>query len=63
MQVPEPLAGDVAAQNARSVDAMLACFTDAPVVRDERREVRGTSTVRGWMALDRDRIARPEIDG
>ncbi|WP_438025628.1 nuclear transport factor 2 family protein [Sorangium sp. So ce233] len=107
MQVPEPLAGYVAAQNARSVDAMLACFTDDAVVRDERREFRGTSAIRGWMeettakyhptlevldartasqqvllhvsvsgtfpgspirlcydvTLDRDRIARLEIDG
>ncbi|WP_437588314.1 hypothetical protein [Sorangium sp. So ce1000] len=51
MQVPEPLAGDVAAQNARSVDAMLACFTDDPV------------RLRHGFTLDRDRIARPEIDG
>jgi hypothetical protein len=49
MQVPEPLAGYVAAQNARSVDAMLAYFTDDAVVRDERREHRGTSSIRGWM--------------
>ncbi|WP_437621609.1 nuclear transport factor 2 family protein [Sorangium sp. So ce1151] len=107
MQVPGPLAGYVAAQNARSVDAMLACFTDDAVVRDERREYRGTSSIRGWMeetttkyhprlevldvrtangqvllsvsvsgtfagsplqlrydvTLDRDRIARLEIDG
>lgn len=49
MQVPEPLAGYVAAQNARSVDAVLACFTDDAVVRDERREYRGTSSIRGWL--------------
>ncbi|WP_437651078.1 hypothetical protein [Sorangium sp. So ce362] len=36
MQVPEPLAGYVAAQNARSVDAMLACFTDDAVVRRDQ---------------------------
>jgi hypothetical protein len=107
MQVPELLAGYVAAQNARSIDAMLAYFTDDAVVRDERREYRGTSSIRGWMeettakyhptlemldvhtaseevrlrvsvsgtfpgspiqlrydfTLDRDRIARLEIDG
>ena len=28
---------------------MLACFTDDAVVRDEHREYRGTSSIRGWM--------------
>ncbi|WP_437494271.1 hypothetical protein WME75_22125 [Sorangium sp. So ce1014] len=36
MQAPEPLAGYVAAQNARSVDAMLAYFTDDAVVRRDQ---------------------------
>lgn len=49
MQIPEPFAGYVAAQNARSVDAMLAYFTEDAVVRDERQEHRGTSSIRGWM--------------
>lgn len=49
MQIPESLAGYVAAQNARSVDAMLAYFTDDAVVHDERQDYRGTSSIRGWM--------------
>jgi hypothetical protein len=49
IELPEPIARYVAAQNARRVDAMLAPFTDTAVVRDEGQEYRGTSSIQGWM--------------
>ena len=43
-----PIATYIAAANAQAVDAVTACFSEAAVVRDEKREQRGIAAIRKW---------------
>jgi hypothetical protein len=43
-----PIATYVAAANAQDVDAVTACFSEAAVVHDEKRERQGVSAIRNW---------------
>ena len=44
-----PLSTYFEGQNAHDVGAMLACFSDGALVRDEGREMLGRAAVRAWM--------------
>jgi ketosteroid isomerase-like protein len=48
-KLPEPLASYYAAVNARDNERVLALFTEAAVVADEREEHRGRVAIRSWM--------------
>jgi ketosteroid isomerase-like protein len=39
----------VRAMNAHHSDAVVACFTDQAVVRDEGREHRGSPAIKAWI--------------
>lgn len=47
--LPKPVAAYIAASNDHDADACAACFTDAAVVQDEGREMRGVAAIREWM--------------
>ena len=38
------------AQNAHDIEAMVACFAPDGAVRDEGRDIVGTSAIRAWKA-------------
>ncbi|WP_432830002.1 nuclear transport factor 2 family protein [Dactylosporangium sp. CA-092794] len=40
----------MAAQNARDVDAAMACYAPDAVVTDDGHTYRGTDEIRGWLA-------------
>jgi ketosteroid isomerase-like protein len=46
--LPGILASYFEAQNAHDVDAMVACFAPDAAVRDEGRDIVGTSAIRAW---------------
>ena len=48
-RMPEPLARYFTAFNSHDIDAMVGCFADDAVVRDERQEHRGTVAIRRWI--------------
>jgi hypothetical protein len=51
--LPTIISDYMAASDSRSVDAMVACFTDDAVVVDEDHEWRGRARIREW----RERVA------
>ena len=46
--LPEPVGEYFAAANSRDPDRVAACFAENAIVRDEGREIRGRSAIRGW---------------
>lgn len=48
-ELPEPIATYFAGVNRHHVDAMLAPFAEAAVVKDEGQERRGLPAIREWM--------------
>lgn len=49
LDLPAPLPAYFAAKNAREIEAMLACFAEDAIVRDESKDLRGHHAVRAWM--------------
>ena len=49
LKLSVPLSTYFEAQNAHDVDAMLACFTEEAMVRDEGRDMIGRVAIRGWI--------------
>lgn len=47
--LPDPIRAFFDGNRSFDVDAMLATFADDAVVRDERREHRGTTAIRAWI--------------
>ena len=68
--LPRPIAAYLAAANAHDSQATASCFTSDAVIRDERREWRGTSAIKAWKE-EVDRKYQPitevvrvdEVDG
>ena len=48
-RLPKPVAAYFAATNEHDVDAMLAFFSEAAIVKDEGKEMRGLAAVKQWM--------------
>src|ERR1700693_2202318 len=48
LDVPEPVAAYLAAEEAKDVDALSRCFTEDGTVHDEGRDYRGRSSIRQW---------------
>lgn len=44
-----PVDAYYAAKNRKDIDAMLACFVEDAIVRDEGRNHRGRAAIRAWM--------------
>jgi hypothetical protein len=59
-RLPRPIADYFAAQNDHEIDAMLAGFADAAIVRDEGREHRGRAAIRDWIE-ETTRKYRPAV--
>ena len=49
LELSAPISTYFEAQNAHDVDAMLACFTEEAMVRDENRDMLGRVAIRGWI--------------
>jgi len=47
-ELPEILDRYFAAQNRHDIDTMVACFESDAAVRDEGRDIGGTSAIRAW---------------
>src|SRR5438552_2030266 len=48
-KLPQPLAAYFAGVNIHDIDAMLAPFTEAAIVKDEGQERRGLAAIREWI--------------
>ena len=48
-RLPEPLAANFAGVNIHDIDAMLAPFSEAAVVKDEGHEKHGLTAITGWI--------------
>lgn len=56
-----PVATYVAGANAQDIDAVIACFTESAVVRDEGQNRQGTAAIREWVE-EVTRKYRPTVD-
>ena len=50
VELPEPIAAYIAAENGHDTEAMARCFTDHAVVRDEGRTIEGLAAIKQWKA-------------
>ena len=48
LDVPEPVAAYLAAEEAKDADALSRCFTEDGTVHDEGRDYRGRNSIRQW---------------
>ena len=48
IDVPEPVAAYLAAEEAKDADALSRCFTEDGTVHGEGREYRGRDSIRQW---------------
>jgi ketosteroid isomerase-like protein len=48
IDVPEPVAAYLAAEEAKDADALSRCFTEEGTVHDEGRDYRGRDSIRQW---------------
>ena len=48
IDVPEPVAAYLAAEEAKDADALSRCFTEDGTVHDEGRDYRGRNSIRQW---------------
>src|SRR5467141_2499426 len=48
IDVPEPVAAYLAAEDAKDADALSRCFTEDGTVDDEGRDYRGRDSIRQW---------------
>jgi len=49
IELPEPIAAYVAGKNQHDINAMLAPFAEAAIVKDEGQERRGAAAMQEWM--------------
>jgi hypothetical protein len=48
LDVPEPVAAYLAAEEAKDADALSSCFTEDGTVHDEGRDYRGRDSIHQW---------------
>ena len=48
IDLPEPIAAYIAAENGDNVEALAQCFTDDAVVRDENQTIEGLAAIKLW---------------
>ena len=48
LDVPEPVAAYLAAEEAKDADALSCCFTEDGTVRDEGQDYHGRDSIRQW---------------
>ena len=48
VELPEPIAAHIAAENGQDTEPLAHCFVDHAVVRDERRTIEGLSAIKKW---------------
>jgi hypothetical protein len=48
LNVPEPVAAYLAAEEAKDPDSLFRCFTEDGMVHDEGRDYRGRNSIRQW---------------
>ena len=50
LDLPQPIAAYIAAENGNDPNAMARCFADNAVVQDEGRTIEGLSAIKEWKA-------------
>ena len=50
VELPDPIAAYVVAENAHDTEALGQCFADDAVVRDEGRAFKGLAAIKEWKA-------------
>ena len=50
VDLPEPIAAYIAAENGHDTEAVARCFADNAVVRDEGRTIKGLAAIKQWKA-------------
>jgi hypothetical protein len=50
VELPEPIAAYIAAENGHDTEALAQCFAAHAVVRDEGRTIEGLTAIKEWKA-------------
>jgi hypothetical protein len=50
LDLPEPIAAYIAAENGHDTEALAQCFAEHAVVRDESRTIEGLAAIKLWKA-------------
>ncbi|HEY3198423.1 MAG TPA: nuclear transport factor 2 family protein [Nitrospirales bacterium] len=50
VDLPEPIAVYIAAENGHDPEAVARCFADHAIVRDEGRTIEGLAAIKQWKA-------------
>jgi len=50
VELPEPIAAYIAAENGQDTEVLAQCFADHAVVRDEGRTIEGLQAIKEWKA-------------
>lgn len=50
LDLPEPIAVYIAAENSGDAEAMARCFAEDALVRDEKKTMRGLDAIKQWKA-------------
>ena len=50
IQLPEPIAAYIAAENGHDMEALGQCFANDAVVKDEGRTIQGLVAIKEWKA-------------
>jgi hypothetical protein len=50
IDLPQPIAAYIAAENGQDTEAVARCFADDAVVRDEGRSIKGLAAIKRWKA-------------
>jgi hypothetical protein len=48
LDVPEPIAAYLVAEEAKDAEKLASCFSDGGTVRDEEETYRGREAIQGW---------------
>lgn len=50
VDLPQPIATYIAAENRRDTEALVECFAEHAVVRDEGKTIEGLAAIKRWKA-------------
>ena len=48
-ELPQIITGYITASNTHDIEAILGCFSDSAIVRDENETLHGKEAIKGWI--------------
>ena len=55
IDLPQPIAAYMAAENGEDTEVLVQCFADQAVVRDEGRTIQGLAAIKQWKAETKEK--------